>query len=485
MNHTLSALRRSLLLLVSWCSACGDDASAVDAGRSDAGAAAGDAALADAGEPPPLDFTVENLEAGETLRYPLAFVEGTITTDATELRAAVGGESLAWPIVSGRFKALVRLAPGDNTIELRAGESTGTFELAYEPSSSPRYVRMLLLLASDGDGRIIAPPGEPNDEASARARIGFGGELMQTYVAESLYRQGMGRRTFALERDDAGEVVVETYRASRTTAELLAMEDVDVWYYFYDQLAALPDRELTIDVAFMGFTTYDGMELRGHAALGGGRFAMFGSSALYTWAEGLAELLDRFSDGTLVDTTLVPDDSVDRRTYWANYSTTLGATMHELGHALSLPHPLEGDTIMSRGFDRFNRVFLLSEPASATGEAVPLVPRESEPGWHPGSAARLRWHRYLVSDDREFTDASIAFTASPSAIAVSSEIGLREVELHVDGTIAEFVHFESETAAEHRYDLDAAVATYGAGRTFRVTAIDDQGNIGESEEVAR
>lgn len=46
-----------------------------------------------------------------------------------------------------------------------------------------------------------------------------------------------------------------------------------------------------------------------------------------------------------------------RHTYWANYSTGLGAALHELGHTFDLSHTSTG--IMSRGFDNMHKVFVL------------------------------------------------------------------------------------------------------------------------------
>ena len=45
--------------------------------------------------------------------------------------------------------------------------------------------------------------------------------------------------------------------------------------------------------------------------------------------------------------------------HWANYATTLGAAMHELGHTFNLPHTPSG--IMGRGFDDMNVFFVGSK----------------------------------------------------------------------------------------------------------------------------
>ena len=45
-----------------------------------------------------------------------------------------------------------------------------------------------------------------------------------------------------------------------------------------------------------------------------------------------------------------------RGSHWANYATTLGATIHELGHCFDLAHTPHG--IMSRGHDDMNYFFI-------------------------------------------------------------------------------------------------------------------------------
>lgn len=52
--------------------------------------------------------------------------------------------------------------------------------------------------------------------------------------------------------------------------------------------------------------------VRGHAALGGGNMALFGTGSFHTWASTLQELTEKFSDGTVIDRTKMFDDSCGR-----------------------------------------------------------------------------------------------------------------------------------------------------------------------------
>jgi hypothetical protein len=52
-----------------------------------------------------------------------------------------------------------------------------------------------------------------------------------------------------------------------------------------------------------------------------------------------------------------------RETYWGNYATGLGASLHELGHTFDLAHTPTG--IMARGFDDIHRVFTVQRSKSS------------------------------------------------------------------------------------------------------------------------
>jgi hypothetical protein len=234
-------------------------------------------------------------------------------------------------------------------------------------------MRMVYLLSQDGDGAFDAPPGRPHDVASAVARLQLAGLLLETATAELMAQAGRGRRTFELERDAAGAIRVDVFRSSLTTGAAQAMDGNALWSHFYGELVGA---EPTVKyVAVMSMTHFDadqGVALA-HTALGGGDLGVFGSGALHTWAEDLDHLVAAWNDQARPADLGLFDDSAFRGAAWANYATGLGATLHEMGHTLGLPHSGDPLDVMERGFDHLDRIFVLTE------------------GGQPFAAAEIRW----------------------------------------------------------------------------------------------
>lgn len=139
------------------------------------------------------------------------------------------------------------------------------------------------------------------------------------------------------------------------------------------------------------------------------------------------------------------DDSADRARKAGGgrrmvTATTLGALVHELTHCLSLPHPVQagadrGD-VMARGFDYIDRIFV--QPSLDRSEPTPC--------YSPGSAARLRWHRYLQFEgeaelrrERTLKARGIAggvprfTTDSEGCVVCKAHAGLGQLAYYVNG----------------------------------------------------
>ncbi|ELT86967.1 hypothetical protein CAPTEDRAFT_95709 [Capitella teleta] len=185
------------------------------------------------------------------------------------------------------------------------------------------------------------------------------------------------------------------------------MSGGDLWLHFAKELVSSKppkDREVCKWFAFMAFTRYQPPKnyvpkshseilsnTKGHTALGGGGLALYGSGNMHTWAASLEEFVPRFTDNRKIDRKVLMDDSAYREFHWANYSTSLGASLHELGHTLDLAHTPTG--VMARGFDDLYRVFLVHQMNRSS---------QSQEGthWYRSSAVLLTYHRSVRSSLR-------------------------------------------------------------------------------------
>ncbi|XP_046421779.1 putative zinc metalloproteinase YIL108W isoform X2 [Neodiprion fabricii] len=313
-------------------------------------------------------ITVTNLTDGETVSYSLALVRGRAPMGCGRItvRNARSGV-LEWPVIGGEFRAIAELTRGENTLELEAGGFKRRLGLRHEPRTTRMRVTPVYVICAGHSGRFQGPRGEDCSVESAATRIGLGARLLQTLTAEKLREAGHGRKTFQLERDlDGAECLVMHSMLHVDRAR--AMTQRHLWELVARELMTGPlaskDRKY---LAFLSCTRYRGApsprthedtlaRTEGHAALGGGGLALFGSACLHTWPTCLGQVLPRFLDETIVDTEQFMDDSNYRGTHAGCLATTLGSVLHELGHTFDLGHTREG--IMGRGFDYVDRVFV-------------------------------------------------------------------------------------------------------------------------------
>jgi hypothetical protein len=324
----------------------------------------------------------------DKISYPIALIRGEVDSIAGINEVDVEINFYQLPkvkVLNGQFKVLARLIPGPNTVVLSYnGKRIGRI-INYEILTNIKKVRLVYLKTSNHDGRFEAPTGVDNSENTAVQKIQLGGEMLQTLAAEKMYEKTGLRSTYTL----MPKVEILTL-PNLTSEQAYIMDGQKLYYYIEAALKDLPDRDNTKDLVIMSFSKYDKKDKKAlaHTALGGGRLALFGSLSLHTWASTLEEVEKKFTDNTVLNTDEFFDDSAYRGTMWANYSTTLGATLHELGHAFDLPHSPDG--IMYRDFDHVNRSFVISEPGSLEANTV-----LNETGWHDESVQILRNHPWF------------------------------------------------------------------------------------------
>lgn len=329
-------------------------------------------------------LAINNFTNNETISYPLPILYGLTNPELTSVQVALNGQNYQAEVVSGVFKLPILLRGGINEMTITTGSTSNRFTLNYQASTNPKKVKMMVAIPADEDGRFLAEPGVDNSLETAKQKLKVEAWLMQSATAEMMYKAGKSHMTYNLMMDADGTPLIETLRLPLSKAELLKKTGNEL----YDLIAAtIRANAYDANVKYMvtmSFSSYSDGQVTGHTALGGGYLGVFGALHLHTCPTSLSQVNSAFMNTQAIDTKFFPDDSNGRMTYWANCATGMGASLHELGHTFDLPHTPTG--IMSRGFDNFNRLFMLREPG-----VVPALTRDKEAGaiWDPASVTIL------------------------------------------------------------------------------------------------
>lgn len=364
--------------------------------------------------------SIDNFVAGEKVTYPLVILRGRADGNAVEVRnTTTGAAPLKFDVVDGRFIGLAELRPGGNRLQFSDGS---TLDLTYEkPTSTHRVEVTLVLAADDPDGYDDGQGGLATDY---RERMDVAMKLLQSVAAEQMRDGGYGRKTFTLDFLPSGMLNLQVRRLPQTGSELRAKEGGELWSMLHDSIATKTDTSKVKHCIVMGFTRWDREAKKAHAhtALGGGSLGLFGGGSMYTWPKNLADVTRVFTDTTILGDTGL-DDSAGRSTVWGSASTTLGATLHEMGHAFGLPHSDDPYCIMTRGFDRFNRHFTIVEPVSRRNAEPIRFTSAERSRWCAWFAARLNVNPWFQSADPP----NVARRSRPQ-IRVDREAGTVTVE---------------------------------------------------------
>ena len=305
-----------------------------------------------------------NFKANEEIRYPAPQLEGTVADAAlTEVTVTNLSSHRPDPPDQGHrpqrpVQSPHRAGARPEQLEITAGSQKLTFTMTYKPQTNAYVVRVAFFVNSDGDTMVDSPkPVGPEDY---KGRLDTVLKIMQSFTAEWMNRHGYGRKTFNLEFDKDGKVIVYLVKDPQPTTQGGGLENL------FGRVAglvkkALPPCKTSSTMVFLGKGT-------GYTALGGGGVALFGADTQYSWPISLNEAQAAFMDTTPIDNKKYHCDDAGRRTFWGNSSTCIGAALHELGHSFGLPHVADGRGIMSRGFDR-------STPLVSADDSLSFVQR--------------------------------------------------------------------------------------------------------------
>lgn len=454
-------------------------------------------------------IVVTNYLAGETVRYPLVLLSGTLSDVACGSMTVVNESSrmdsrcMEGNALRGRFKALTELRPGKNRLAISAGREKKSFILNYKPQTNPYQVRAVHFTDKSGDPTYDTQ--FKDDSQDYRAKWDAALKIIQLFTAEEMYRQGYGRKTFNLELDKDGKVVVHVVKGKGTFEEMQRLSGGEAYgaaeTAIAEQLPQGPYKNL-VCVGFSRHVKGTG-SATAYAALGGGDLALMGGACFYTWPTGVTNIQNTFMSNVQIDDKNFHADDVSRYAVWATAATTIGSGLHELGHTFTLPHTRYiRNCIMMRGADCLNRYFTFVDPPwrqcktyeEFQDNVEPVWSSEyvkgkssaqtrfigSQACWSDVSAAALAPNRWFALDERRYSGNStidFAVDAPTEELVIRSKDGLAFACVEIPGMADEYDRRAGVAALplELRSRLADIVGKYGTTHVT-VRVVDGMGN---------
>ncbi|KAJ2157249.1 hypothetical protein GGF46_004641 [Coemansia sp. RSA 552] len=401
---------------------------------------------------------------------------------------------LTFPAGAGYFKVLAELEEGANELRFEYMQQGtvvrhGRLTVQMRRFDDRPPLQLAVIVGADSNGQFDAPEGARgpgvNDLDACVRRLRCSAYMWQAYMAEQLWRQGFGRRTFRLDetyasdsmaRDGAQRMTarVHVVRSKRTVAEIRDKERAQQWkappgYNRHTSESQFSLANEALDaygalgkgqhyvVCLTADSRWDPQlgVILGHAALGGGvgarRLGVFGSHTTHAWPDNAEEIAARLLDTTKTDERILANDAKECGEYWRAANVGIGAFLHECGHLLTLSHTQSG--IMSRGFNDLSRTFLVRVPG------VPGAVRqrdEARSHWQRTDAVRLRHHpcMRLPTDPplqpHETADAGFDLLPVDGGVLVRCSSGITQAEIWIGGDYRSHIEFTAENLPRRR-----------------------------------
>ncbi|KAI0136886.1 putative peptidase family-domain-containing protein [Xylariales sp. AK1849] len=449
------------------------------------------------------DFETQNAADGETVHQHCILLSGRckifergnqddfVSVEVTD----VFGQAYPiqnWPVVSGKWKALVMLSPGRNRIEMKLhhlGNASVPCQLTltYQPLLQLPPLHLAVLVAKDSPLLIDCPPAKRGAISTAHStleaavvKFRMAAYMWQALTAEDLRQKGLGRRAFRLDEEwgidtttleglqsvpsspsRAGtSAKVHIVRCDKTLVELRDAQCGhqnnrerrwdDLHKCFEDALRAYGAPFLSSErpvVAGLILDSHYSIEqdlVLGHAALGhhkpdGISLGVFGSHTTYAWPRFMEDIPACLTDRTPTGDS-VGNDNGDCGTMHEACFVGQGAFLHSVGHAFGADHTTG---IMASGYTKhWGKNFIANNESS------------NDAKWDLEDALKFRLHpHFLLPGDVKVSEADRDTTPEIKCILgndgqpeleVSCQAGIAEVGLEgPDGGRAEVIHFQS------------------------------------------
>lgn len=435
-------------------------------------------------------LTIGNFKDYEKVTYAVPLIRGTYTcprqdrnnfNDVPEVfvKNETTGRTIKGTGLSRRYKVWPRLTYGTNvltiTVQTKARTESNQIRLIYEKPATDYVSKIYWMVDKNGDNLYYTPYGDQDPQMQDpnlwHKKFETFLLIAQSFMCDSMYRNGYPRRTFTLDTDANDNVIITVVTSKYTKAEIRSWMRENGSYdegRLYDEFCrCLGDsRKGSEFTRVFGIPNVAGIGdndasvknttmVRGGTALGGYSLAQFGATGVYCWPASLDEVVQCLTNTTPITTCV--NDSAGRSVQWGHCTTTMGAYMHEIGHCLGLPH-IEGDkynSVMARSYDIYNRCFTSWEMPAKNQPGFTFFDERDEPVWSRIECHILSSTPYLRGCRGTQRDGAPTWKLLPDGdtIEITSPNGLAAV------TFWGLKYRVLDTPNCHLYPLDGSVKT--------------------------
>jgi len=395
---------------------------------------------------------ISNLADGQVMRYPMVLVDGAFDGGtALTIMAAPIEAAVSFTKYGSRFRCLVDLRPGTNTLTITDGHGTATLNLVYTPPTATSYRFKVW---------YVVPSDEANSPLDPDWFVHFGlqTKLMQSWMAEDQKRAGNGRETFYPLLDGSNNVAVEKLVVTQTRAEATTL-NTGMYGQVWNQIPAAYKDGLHKNLVFSSVAPN---------ALGGGDLCYVGA---YGGTGGSFTNLHP-ADATQMMSKLLSTQTGNDGSL--TYSTYTGVTLHEICHCIhSIWHDTSANNIMGGGGYNIAQYFTL------TYSDLNSAPHNESSAGTLGVLRDLAaWNRYLMNaDPHTYNNTTVGVTAGSEYLTATSPYPLAVFQYYIPGGSAD-LHANLVASNVTTYSKHAGQARLELGASpFNIMAVDTQGNM--------